>query len=119
MNSFEAAIKGQQSASDEYRWPGMTIGHLIGAVLSIHDVVTAQQFRNGYIEWLSKQPDLGRSAETVADANIGWCFGEGMPESDRAIWRELGSRHPVFGEMVNDPLPVEVFRAGMEIGGKP
>lgn len=110
--TFEQAIRKQQKKTDEYKWPKMTYGHVIQAVFEIHDVDSAREFRNGYIKWLGVNVDPVHTPEQVADANIGWCFGEGMPESDRAIWHSLGAAHPVFGTMEKDPTPEEALEAG-------
>lgn len=110
MNTFEQLIKAQQSDVDTHKWPQYTIGHLIRAIMGIHNPETAKSFRNDYIENLKSVPDLDRRGPVyVADANIGWCFGEGMSESDRSMWRTLGASHPIFGAMKSDPTAHEAF----------
>lgn len=110
---FKEAIEAQQKVGDEYQWPQMTIGHLCGAVFSMHREEDAAQFYSEYVEWLRNQPDLKQPAETIARANIGWFFGEGMPDTDRAMWRKVGASHPVFGGMETIPSPQEAFAAGV------
>lgn len=118
--SFESAIREQQKRQyrgDKHFWPAMTIGDLIGAVLSIHNEQQAREFYEGYKSWLNGQPGLDNSAEHVARANIGWCFGEGMSESDMAMWRKVGASHPIFGSMEKAPTATEAFEAGVKAAG--
>lgn len=102
--TFKERIQSVQKRESPHMWPEHTIGDLINAVLSIHDEAEARWFRNGYMDYLEEQPDLNaRGATFVADANIGWCFGEGMAESDRAMWRRVGASHPIFSSMRSEP----------------
>jgi hypothetical protein len=107
--TFEEAIRKQQGKKDSHWWPDMTFGHLMGAILAIHNAEEAKEFHTGYIKWL-KENHPKVNAHKVAGTNIGWCFGEGMPYEDRAIWRELGIVHPYLGPMIVDPPPENLSR---------
>lgn len=98
----------------------MTIGHLVRAIMQIHKPEDARQFYEEYVEYLKTCPDLDhRGPEYVARMNIGWCFGEGMAEADRAMWREVcAARHPAFGTMESNPSTQEAFDAGLRAGQK-
>ena len=94
---FKEAIEAQQRPEDKHKWPEMTIGHLIRAVMSVHSADDAKRFYEEYVDYLRTTPDLdSRGAEYVAKVNIGWCFGEGMPEKDRELWRQVGAYHPAL-----------------------
>ena len=87
-----------------------TIGALVHAVMAIHDEEIARAFYKGHVLWLRNsypQPD----PEATVRSNIGWCFGEGMPSKDKAMWiRVCNASHPVFGQA--DITDEEAFRAG-------
>jgi hypothetical protein len=112
--TFEQRIKETQKASDSFHWPKMTIENLISAVFSVDTQEEASTFYEGYLVWLLKQADVSDIEHTrsVAKANIGWCFGEGMSQEKRELWRSVGASHPVFGSMQTDPSPKEALDAG-------
>jgi hypothetical protein len=115
MNAFEKYIRAEQDASSEHKFPRHTIGDFIRAVMEIHDPAEAKEFREGCIAYFQSIQNMPISrAVTVTDANIGWCFGEGMADVDRQMWAALGSSHPVFGNVV--PTPEEAVRAGIKRG---
>jgi hypothetical protein len=91
-----------------------TIGDFIRAVLSIGNKEEAAEFYQDLLQYISRQKELSDTPENIAKANIGWCFGEGMSEDRRAIWREVcGAAHPIFGSMKNmEVSPEEAFEAG-------
>ncbi len=115
---FEYTIRKQQRKGDNHLWPHMNMGHLAGAILSIHNLRDATLFRTGYIEWMKVTQEVPTPEAKIVDSNIGWFFGEGMPEEDRKMWASLGSRHPVFGTMETPPTFEEALKAGMEAGEK-
>ena len=83
--------------------------------LGLNAAKTAKEFREGYIPWLVENysHDLqGTTGEEVANSNIGFCFGEGMPEADRAIWRALGAVHPWLGSMEKETHPLDAINSG-------
>lgn len=115
--TFEERIRSHQKPIDETRWPNLTIGHLIHSIMEIHEEEEAKEFLAGYLPWLAAQKDLTEPAASIASANIGWCFGEGMPETDREMWRKVANAsHPMFGSMRVDPTPQEAFDAGYNRG---
>lgn len=94
---FKEAIQAQQESDDKYKWPEMTIGHLIRAIMSVQSAVDAKQFYDEYVAYLRTTPDLDpRGAEYVANVNVGWCFGEGMADEKRRMWKSLGAFHPAL-----------------------
>lgn len=119
--TFEERIRShQKEGREENRWPEMTLGDLMDSVLEIHDPEQAKLFRDGYVEYIKAvrfgyEDEFNVGPEQTAAENIGWLFGEGMPQEDREIWRQLGCSHPVFGEMRVDPTPEEAFQAGYEM----
>jgi len=114
--TFEERIRKHQKSTDEHRWPKMNLGHLMASILEIHTAEEAKEFREGYIGWTAAMTGSTDPPEHVVDMNIGWCFGEGMPEKYRAMWRKLGASHPVFGDMKTDPTPEEALSAGFNLG---
>lgn len=93
------------------------IGDFISAVMVIDNEADALEFYRGYIDYLEIQPDRTQPAKTVADANIGWCFGEGMSEERKAMWsRCTTASHPIFGR--SNPTPEEAFAAGVKAGAE-
>lgn len=93
-----------------------TLGAFVHAVMAIHNEAVAKDFWQGYIQWMGNTyPET--DAQNVCRSNIGWCFGEGMPEKDRAMWiRVCDASHPVFGQA--KVTPKQAFAAGLELGGK-
>jgi hypothetical protein len=117
---FEEAICKQQKPDDRCHWPDYSIGHLVNAIMAIHDLDSAREFRDSYIKSIEDDPrkQPGYTPQQLADANIGWCFGEGMSEEDRAMWRSFGASHPVFGSMKENPTPEQALEAGMKAAQK-
>lgn len=94
---------------------GHTIGQFINAVFQISNEHDAARFYRGHVEWLNGREDLNQSPETVAKANIGWCYGEGMAAERQEMWsRTTGAAHPVFGRSI--PTPEEAFEIGRGLG---
>lgn len=96
---------------------GHTIGDLVSAIMRIDNPTDARAFFESYVEWMralpADQKSEGMTEEQVAQANIGWCFGEGMPDDRRAMWRDVSNAaHPVFGSMVTRPTPEEAYESG-------
>lgn len=96
-----------------------TIGELGTAIFAIHDPKSAKSFFEDYVQWArihahaNYQTDEG--ARRLARANIGWFFGEGMPQIDINMWvKACGAVHPVFGNMATPPTPEEAFYAGRD-----
>lgn len=95
------------------------IGDLVGAIMAVDNADDARRFYAGYLEELQRRDDLTRPAEEIVRANIGWCFGEGMPSERIAMWVEsTGSAHPIFGTMATPPTPEEALEAGRRLGEK-
>lgn len=101
---------------------GWTIGDLYNAVLAIHDGAGARAFYEEYVLWTkthAADPQFRsqEGAESLAKANIGWIFGEGMPSADVTMWTEAcGAEHPVFGRGILTVTPEEAFEAGLQRG---
>src|ERR1035437_4613996 len=118
-DKFEISIKAQQrqgdKLNDKLKWPNHTIGHLIGAIMSIHNPADAKEFQESYLAWVKEHPaDSRYTPEQIVSANIGWCFGEGMDPSDIAMWVALGNAHPIFGTVL--PTPEKAVQMGLEAG---
>ena len=109
---FVAAVCAQGAAGPDT----MTIGQLIGAVLAVDTEADARRFFGGYLAWQRTQRQApGTTPERVVLSNIGWCFGEGMPDARVAMWRRVcDAAHPVFG--TSRPTADEALRAGLELG---
>lgn len=102
-----------------FNTPTYTFGQLFGAVLAIHEPVAAKQFYQDYIEWAMRYAEpkyqTPDGAQELVRSNIGWIFGEGMPQEDIDMWAEVtGSMHPVFGPMNQSLTPEEAFDAGLK-----
>ena len=100
-----------------------TIGDLVGAILSIHDEEDATHFYRGYRAWMDAHwnedgflaSDNTNTPDQIVKSNIGWCYGEGMPQADREMWiRVSGASHPVFGQSM--PSPTDAFATGQAEG---
>lgn len=99
---------------------GHTIGDFYAAVLGIDNADEARRFFDGYVAWMEALPedqrDPKRTATDVARINIGWVFGEGMPEERQQMWADaVNATHPVFGAGM--PTPEGAFLAGKIAGG--
>lgn len=122
-NVFRTAItreiENARQQAKEYGWrftdrtvDRHTIGDFISAVLAVDNEQDAAAFYDGYVAFLEVAPDRTEPADSVARANIGWCFGEGMTSDRVQIWRQVcNASHPVFG--VANPTPTEAFEAGI------
>jgi hypothetical protein len=74
-----------------------------------------EELADAYIEWLEVQPDSKLPSKQVADANIGWCFGEGMSNEKMDMWKKCSTAsHPIFG--TTKPTIAEALEAGMKAG---
>ena len=123
--TFIAAIQQQidksRNSAREHGWDFKertperhNIGDFIGAVMAISTEEEATEFYRGYIDFLEVQPDRTHPAEYVADANIGWCFGEGMSAEKQAMWSKCTTAsHPIFGRTT--PTSKEAFEAGVKV----
>lgn len=137
MNKFEEKIVAQmrrvspwekkpvpteEEALADLHENGMTIGELIRAVLGIDDEADAKGFYDGYLEHMNSVPEEkrqwnGKTAEEVVRSNIGWCFGEGMTVTQRAMWVKVcDASHPVFGRMEIEPSGAEALAKGIAVG---
>ena len=122
---IEEVIEGRRARGHHiiHNYHGHRIEELIEAVLAIKRPDDMRVFYEGYIEYLitAARPLNSRSraeAERIAQHNIGWCFGEGMPEVLIKRWnRATGSRHPIFG--VTTPTAEEAYAAGYAWARKP
>lgn len=93
----------------------MTISDFIEQVLAVESIEKARRFLDETVSDLRARGSTDPEAD--ARANIGWCFGEGMRDERRAMWREhFGIVHPWLGPMVERPSPEEILRIGMEMG---
>lgn len=131
MNTFEKkiqqAINKDRKRSRKSGWDfkerdfhAHTIGDFISAVMAINNSFDAKRFYQGYVTFMSCLPaevrDSKHTPEEVAKSNIGWCFGEGMPQERIVMWRRVcGASHPVFGSMAIPPSPREAFQAGQKM----
>lgn len=121
---FEQAIQKQiemtMKLAIEHKWDFKmrtvdrhTIGDLMGAILAIDNEADAQEFYQTYVDWLEIQRDRTIPAQSVADAHIGWCFGEGMAEDRKAMWCKCTTAsHPIFGR--SKPSPENALAAGIK-----
>ena len=60
----------------------------------------AKRFFNGYVDYIHQEGKVSQEeAVTIAKANLGWMFGEGMPPKRITMWHEAtGAMHPLgFG----------------------
>jgi hypothetical protein len=98
---------------------GDTIGDFIRAVLRIDNPEDARRFYQGCVAYTQAQIDSGKwearhTPIEAANANIGWCFGEGMAPERITMWREVsGACHPVFGISLPSS-PQAAFDAGVQ-----
>lgn len=98
---------------------GDTFEKLFNAVEQITKKLDAQIYFAGYVDYLrEKRPDWStEQCETTARHNIGWMFGEGLPQTQKDMWHEaVGATHPVFG--MATPTAQEAFEAGFRMGEK-
>lgn len=92
-----------------------TIGELCGAIFGVDNDEDARRFFSGYAEWLSTVPDLGGDPFSVARANIGWVYGEGLAPERIEMWtRATGAAHPVFGAQIPTD-PAEALALGQRV----
>ena len=90
------------------------LGQFISNVLAIHEEPQAKQFVEEYSNWLEERFPL-QPHKKVLQENIGWCFGEGMTQSQVDMWISVcGAYHPVFGQKI--PSLHEAFQFGVELG---
>lgn len=95
-----------------------TMGEVISAVLKIDTPEAATEFYAEYVADL--QQNNGRSLEaaaSIARSNIGWCFGEGMSEERKKMWKKVtGAKHPVLRR--SSPSLEETVAAGVALVAK-
>ena len=92
-----------------------TIGEFMSAVLDITQHDEAKEFYEEYLAWLKTCSDLSGTPESIAQANIGWCFGEGMKAEHVTMWHEVcGATHPIFG--LTTPMPEVALELGIQAG---
>jgi len=95
--------------------PSHTIAEFITTVCRITDDADAKQFAADYVEWLSKRKKPGHLPEEIMRANIGFCFGEGMPSEQILMWRKVcNASHPWFGTIV--PTGEQALAMGKALG---
>ena len=126
MNKFVELIDRQKAGRKpgvEVREGGHTIGEFIRAVMKVDNEADARSFYSGYLEYVrNAKPDPGDppcklTPEQIVKSNIGWCFGEGMPDTKIAMWVKVcGASHPVFGACI--PSQEEALDKGKELGKK-
>lgn len=127
MNRFEEAIQaaikrgGHRDKDNPPKEGHHTIGELISAVFSIKTETDAKAFYEGYLEYLGNRwheddhTHDKHTPESVAQSNIGWCFGEGMDNKYIKMWSKVcNASHPVFGTAL--PTPEEAFAMGEKQG---
>lgn len=99
-----------------------TIGDFYNAVLNIHDGAEARAFYEQYVEHnmthaMDERYRTPEGAAALARSNIGWVFGEGMPQEDVIMWAEAcGAEHPIFGTM--RPTTEQAFEARRAYGAR-
>jgi hypothetical protein len=84
-----------------------TIEHFVNAVLRIDNVDDATKFYFGCVDYVQQQIDEGvwessSNAIESTEANIGWCFGEGMSQDRMKMWRKVSNTiaHPLWPVIV-------------------
>lgn len=110
----EAMKRGKYRYSPE-GWH--SIGAFVSAVMEIDNPEDAAEFYAGSLSYYAAGG--ADDPASVAKANIGWCFGEGMASERIAMWQEVcGAQHPIFAYPATGehPTPVEAFEAGMRYG---
>lgn len=94
---------------------------LLNALVTIKTVKRARAYVRRYARWLPRTTDVVKSDEksdeyflTVAQENLGYMTGEGIPLVIRQWWaKNVGVRHPgapALGDRDMDPY--ELFQAG-------
>lgn len=97
--------------------PPFTMGELADAVMAIHAPSDATAFYADYVSWLREKGNTPERSASVARENIGWFFGEGMPQADVNMWvATVEAYHPIFGTMDPPPTPEQALQAGLELG---
>lgn len=107
-----------------FEQPQFTIGELGTAIFAIHDSEAAADFARDYVAWSQAHADAKyrtpEGSRAMVMSNIGWFFGEGMPQADIDMWvAATGAQHPIFGNMSTPPTPEEAFKAGCDWIGAP
>jgi len=95
-----------------------TFGDILHAVHNIASASEARQFLEDYSAFLeSKGCGSKEKCSSIARANIGWCFGEGLSQERIDFWNEaVGAEHPYFG--TKKPTMEEAFEMGVAAGRK-
>lgn len=99
-----------------FEQPQFTHGELGFAIFAIHDHEAAADFARSYVAWARAHEDeqyrTDEGSHALVMQNIGWFFGEGMPQADVDMWvAATGAYHPIFGTMEHAPTPEEAFSA--------
>jgi len=118
---FEQHIHRQAGSDPTTSLGRFTLGHLIGAIISIDNEADAREFYESYVEWIrahEKETTSTFLPAQVAAQNIGWCFGEGMAPERIAMWRRATpAYHPVLPLTEDDvPSAEDCFEAGKRLG---
>lgn len=116
MDRFEAARTDRMASKLGTKIPEFTIGDLMSAIWSVDNEDDMRAFYAGYVEYLTGRPDCA-DPEGTARANIGWMYGEGMPQDRINMWvRATQSAHPIFGFMATKPTAEESLQQGIDAG---
>lgn len=92
-----------------------TVGQFIRDVMAIDTEEEMGAFFDHYVAELVGQGQTVERAKVIARANIGWCFGEGMPADIIDKWVEVtDSAHPIFGIVM--PTPEQALALGYKWG---
>lgn len=102
MERYEAARAKRLESKHGTKIPEFTTGDLMDAIWSVDTEEDARRFFEGHVADIQRQVDEGvwdsrYTPEEGARANIGWMFGEGMPQERIAMWRRVtGAEHPAL-----------------------
>lgn len=90
-----------------------TYGDLVRLMFRVKDEEEAKEIYEFYIgNLIERGVD---NPQYLADQNIGFALGEGLPQEKIAIWRKaVNAVHPIFGTCI--PTPEEAFNAGKRSG---
>lgn len=66
-----------------------TISEFVGAVMAVDTPEDAKEFFGTAVAWREgKPPNPGYTPVSAVQADIGWCFGEGMAPERIKMWSE-------------------------------
>lgn len=95
----------------------MTHGEFITQVLGIENPEAARRYFDERVTFLRERYPEIPDPVTAMQKDIGWVFGEGMPQPQRKMWADaVGAVHPAGPEYAErDFTPDEMLKAGMAL----